>query len=147
LTFNSKLNNVDKNINLNLNLNQKCFSPTWRKPIPMVFNLWRTFKASSKAAKSCLKGYLLRNAGTFVNVVQHLRDFGRFEMNKRDLSRQREDSSQNPRALLPAVILINVWVGIVEHHLVDPCVLPPPHYVQNIAQEIFCRFDVIIINR
>jgi hypothetical protein len=29
--------------------------------------------------------------GTFVNVVQHLRDFGRFEMNKRDLGRQRED--------------------------------------------------------
>jgi hypothetical protein len=28
---------------------------------------------------------------TFVNVVQHLRDFGRFEMNKRDLGRQRED--------------------------------------------------------
>jgi hypothetical protein len=26
-----------------------------------------------------------------VNVVQHLRDFGRFEMNKRDLGRQRED--------------------------------------------------------
>jgi hypothetical protein len=26
----------------------------------------------------------------FVNVVQHLRDFGRFEMNKRDLGRQQE---------------------------------------------------------
>jgi hypothetical protein len=25
-----------------------------------------------------------------VNVVQHLRDFGRFKMNKRDLGRQRE---------------------------------------------------------
>jgi hypothetical protein len=33
----------------------------------------------------------LPNARTFVNVVQHLRDFGRFEMNKRDLGRQRED--------------------------------------------------------
>jgi hypothetical protein len=32
------------------------------------------------------KGFL--NARTFVNVVQHLRDFGRFEMNKRDLGRQ-----------------------------------------------------------
>jgi hypothetical protein len=31
---------------------------------------------------------ILTNARTFVNVVQHLRDFGRFEMNKRDLSRQ-----------------------------------------------------------
>jgi hypothetical protein len=26
-----------------------------------------------------------------VNVVQHLRDFGHLEMNKRDLDRQRED--------------------------------------------------------
>jgi hypothetical protein len=30
----------------------------------------------------------LPNVRTFVNVVQHLRDFGRFEMNKRDLGRQ-----------------------------------------------------------
>jgi hypothetical protein len=34
---------------------------------------------------------ILPNARTFVNVVQHLRDFGHFEMNKRDLGRQRED--------------------------------------------------------
>jgi hypothetical protein len=26
-----------------------------------------------------------------LNIVQHLRDFGGFEMNKRDLGRQRED--------------------------------------------------------
>jgi hypothetical protein len=38
-----------------------------------------------------LKGYLFPIARTFVNVVQHLRDFGRFEMNKRDLGRPRED--------------------------------------------------------
>jgi hypothetical protein len=31
------------------------------------------------------------NARTFVNVVQHFRDFGRFEMNKLDLGRQLED--------------------------------------------------------
>jgi hypothetical protein len=31
------------------------------------------------------------NARAFINVVQHLRDFGRFEMNKHDLGRQRED--------------------------------------------------------
>jgi hypothetical protein len=31
------------------------------------------------------------NARTFVNVVQHLRDFGRFEMNKVDLGPQRKD--------------------------------------------------------
>jgi hypothetical protein len=34
---------------------------------------------------------ILCNARTFANVAQHLRDFGRFEMNKRDLGRQRED--------------------------------------------------------
>jgi hypothetical protein len=34
---------------------------------------------------------ILPNARTFVNVVQHLRDFAPFEMNKRDLGRQRED--------------------------------------------------------
>jgi hypothetical protein len=31
------------------------------------------------------------NARTFVNVVQHLRNWGRFEMNKHDLGCQRED--------------------------------------------------------
>jgi hypothetical protein len=34
---------------------------------------------------------ILPNARTFVNVVQHLRDFGRFQMNKRDLGRQRDN--------------------------------------------------------
>jgi hypothetical protein len=34
---------------------------------------------------------ILPNARPFVNVVQHLRDFGCFEINKRDLGRQRED--------------------------------------------------------
>jgi hypothetical protein len=34
---------------------------------------------------------IVANARTIVNVVQHLRDFGHFEMNKRDLGRQRKD--------------------------------------------------------
>jgi hypothetical protein len=34
---------------------------------------------------------VLPNARTCVNVVQHLRDFGCFEMNLRDLGRQRKD--------------------------------------------------------
>jgi hypothetical protein len=42
---------------------------------------------------------ILPNARTFINVVQHLRDFGRFEK-KHDLSRQRED-----RILVPEEIL------------------------------------------
>jgi hypothetical protein len=57
------------------------------------------------------------NARTFVNVVRHLRDFGRFEMNKGNLGRQRDrifdaeeeilpeiENQANPRASLPAVI-------------------------------------------
>jgi hypothetical protein len=44
----------------------------------------------SQHGKSTVKGFLEEyfpnpNARTFVNVVQHLRDFGRFEMKKRDL--------------------------------------------------------------
>jgi hypothetical protein len=34
---------------------------------------------------------ILPKARTFLNIVQHLPDFGRFEMNNRDLGRQRED--------------------------------------------------------
>jgi RNA processing factor Prp31 len=34
---------------------------------------------------------ILPNARTFANVVQHLRDFERFEMNKRDLGPQLEN--------------------------------------------------------
>jgi hypothetical protein len=34
---------------------------------------------------------ILPNARTFVNFVQRLRDFNRFEMNKRDLDRQGKD--------------------------------------------------------
>jgi hypothetical protein len=41
---------------------------------------------------------ILRNARTFVNVGQHLRSFGRFEMNNRDVGRQREEED---RILVP----------------------------------------------
>jgi hypothetical protein len=40
--------------------------------------------------KGFLKGYFPMHE-TFVNVVQHLRDFGCYEIKKRDLGRQRED--------------------------------------------------------
>jgi hypothetical protein len=49
---------------------------------------------SELARKFCGERFtqsILPNARTFINVVQHLRDFGRFEMNKRDLGLQRED--------------------------------------------------------
>jgi hypothetical protein len=69
----------------------------------MIFDLWRTFRASKANLRGKLPQRILRNARTFVNVAQNLRDFGRFEMDKRDLDRQREDrrrrhSSRNPRA-------------------------------------------------
>jgi hypothetical protein len=81
LSFNSKLSHFDKNLNLNLNLNHKWLSPTWRNRYG--FDLWRslwTFRASTASL-------------AFVNVVQHLRNFGPFEINKRDIGRQREDRS------------------------------------------------------
>jgi hypothetical protein len=39
--------------------------------------------------KSFFEGYFPVKR-IFVNVVQHLRDFGRFEMNNRDLGRQKK---------------------------------------------------------
>jgi hypothetical protein len=56
----------------------------------MIFDLWRTFRASTANLPEKLAQRIFRNARTFVNVAQHLRDFGRFEMDKRDLDRQRE---------------------------------------------------------
>jgi hypothetical protein len=47
---------------------------------PYGFDLWRSPRLR-----------ILPNPRTFVNVVQHLCEFGRFEIDKRDLGRQRED--------------------------------------------------------
>jgi hypothetical protein len=44
---------------------------------------------------------ILPNALPFVNVVQHIRNFGRFEMNKRDLGRQQEDQPRTKSCKLP----------------------------------------------
>jgi hypothetical protein len=90
LSFNSKLSHFDKNINLNLNLNYKGLSPTWRKSIwSLIYDehlelAWQIYGEK-------LPQRILRNARTFVNVAQHLRNCERFEMNKRDLGRQRVD--------------------------------------------------------
>jgi hypothetical protein len=58
---------------------------------------------------------ILPNARTFVNIVQHLRNFGRFYLNKRDLDRQREDrilvaeeDIPPPRVSLPALLWLCV---------------------------------------
>jgi hypothetical protein len=83
VSFNSKLSHFDKNINLNLNLNHKCLSPTWRKPIWSFINGRHSELARQIYGEKLLQK-ILRNARIFVNVAQHLRDFGRFEMNKRE---------------------------------------------------------------
>jgi hypothetical protein len=91
LSFNSKLSHFDKNINLNLSLNHKCLPPTWKKTIwSLIYGEYAELARQIYGEK--LPQRILPNARTFVNVAQHLRDFGRFEMNKRDLGRQREDS-------------------------------------------------------
>jgi hypothetical protein len=72
------------------------------------------------------------NARAFVNVVQHLRDFERFEMNKRDLGRQREGRILVQKKFLiksksitsSSHFSINMWVGIVENHLIGSYILP-----------------------
>jgi hypothetical protein len=79
----------DENLNLNLNLNQKIASTNLEK-IDMVLMYGEAF-GHSELAQKIYGERILPNARTFINVVQHLRDFGRFEKNKRDLLQQRGD--------------------------------------------------------
>jgi hypothetical protein len=87
----------DKNINLNLNLNYKCLSPAWRKSIWLL--ICGEARGHSKLARQIygerLLQMILPNGLPFVNFVQHLRAFGRFKMNKRDLARQREVAKED----------------------------------------------------
>jgi hypothetical protein len=98
---------------------------------------------------------ILPNARTFVNVVQHLRDFGRFEMNKCDLGR-REDRILVPERQIPHEIQerhfqqsfsINVWVEIVENHLIGPYVwlgrLNGEGYLQFFNEVLFDTFMMV----
>jgi hypothetical protein len=48
-------------------------------------------RGRSKLARRIYGERILPKARTSVNVVQHLRGFGRFEINKRYLDRQRKD--------------------------------------------------------
>jgi hypothetical protein len=84
LSFNSKLSHFDKNLNLNLNLNHKWLSPGENR---YGFDLWR----SPCTFRGFLKEYFPIHELLYINVVQHLLNFGRFEMNKPDLGHQRED--------------------------------------------------------
>jgi hypothetical protein len=57
-----------------------------------------------------MKGFVkVPNARTFVNVVQHLRDFEHFEMNKRDLGRQREDQILVAEEDIPFDFILLDW--------------------------------------
>jgi hypothetical protein len=67
LSFNSKLNHFDRN----LNLNRKWLAGENRYGFDLFRSPW-TFRPIYGQR-------ILPNARTFVNVVQHLRDFGRFE--------------------------------------------------------------------
>jgi hypothetical protein len=58
--------------------------------IDMVLMYGEAF-GHSELAQKIYGERILPNARTFINVVQHLRDFGRFEKNKRDLPQQRGD--------------------------------------------------------
>jgi hypothetical protein len=77
---------------------KKWLSPTWRKPMILIYGEAR---GRSELALEIYGERFPKDPSqctrTFVNVVQHLRDFGRFEMNKPDLSRQREDRISNSR--------------------------------------------------
>jgi hypothetical protein len=58
------------------------------KKTDVVFDLWTLAR---QIYNGKLSQKILCNARTFANVAQHLRDFGRFKMNKRHLGRQTED--------------------------------------------------------
>jgi hypothetical protein len=89
LSFNSKLSHCDKNINFNLNLNHKYFYQPGENRYALIYSEHSELARQIYGEK--LPQRILRNARTFVNVAQHLRDFGRFEMTKLDVGRQRED--------------------------------------------------------
>jgi hypothetical protein len=85
---------------------------------------------------------ILPNAWTVVNVVEHLHDFGRFELNKRDLGRQRQDRISVAEDNISHELLGRHfqqscfnwcvgWIGIVENHLVGLYVLPRRLNVDN----------------
>jgi hypothetical protein len=57
----------------------------------LVVLIYGEARGHSELARQIYGESILPNARTFVNVVQHLRDFERYKMNKRDLGRQRED--------------------------------------------------------
>jgi hypothetical protein len=67
---------------------KKWLSPTWRKLMILIYDEARgRSELALEIYGERFPQRIVSNTRTFVNVVQHLRDFGRFEMNKRDLSR------------------------------------------------------------
>jgi hypothetical protein len=77
---------------------KKWLSPTWRKLMILIYDEARgRSELALEIYGERFPQRIVSNTRTFVNVVQHLRDFGRFEMNKRDLGRQREDRISSSR--------------------------------------------------
>jgi hypothetical protein len=88
LPFNSKLSHFDKN----LNKSQMAVINLEKTDVALIYYEARGHSELTRQIYGeRFPQRILPNARTFVNVVQHLRNFGRFEMNKRDFGRQRED--------------------------------------------------------
>jgi hypothetical protein len=86
LSSNSKLTHIDKNLNFNLNLNHKGFTAQEKTDMVLIYG-----EAHGQIYGERFPQKILPNVRTFVNIVQHLRDFGLFKMNKRNHWHQRED--------------------------------------------------------
>jgi hypothetical protein len=81
---------------------------------------------------------ILLNARIFVNVVQHLRDFGRFEINKRDLDRQGED-----RILVAEGEILLVKTGILNRVRVsygEACIVNDGKHFELIFSRLDSQF-------
>jgi RNA processing factor Prp31 len=77
---------------------KKWLSPTWRKLMILIYDEARgRSELALEIYGERFPQRIVSDTRTFVNVVQHLRDFGRFEMNKRDLGRQQEDRISSSR--------------------------------------------------
>jgi hypothetical protein len=92
LSSNSKLTHIDKNLNFNLNLNHKGFTAQEKTDMVLIYG---EAHGHSELARQIygerFPQKILPNVRTFVNIVQHLRDFGLFQMNKRNHWHQRQD--------------------------------------------------------
>jgi hypothetical protein len=89
----SKLSHFDNNLNLNPQFkSQMVFTNLEKTDMVLIYGEAREYsELTPQIYGERFPQRTLPNARTFVNVVQHLPDLRRFEMNERDLGPQRED--------------------------------------------------------